>query len=190
MTESRLDFEREARELASKYEDRMRRTRTTLESQRKGDIQRIEDRKSAHIAQLMSSHDKGFAEIRAYYTDITHSNLDLIKSLKEEVAEMKKKEASDEKLMYEIAQENKRMSEPLKRALAEVKQLRAERESYRYETKCPLAGQSATYKVCTSVYGGSIMQYSAVDTAAVAPLCHVQSIHPAPLPPSDTVVHV
>ena len=36
--------------------------------------------------------------------DITHNNLDLIRSLKEEVAEMKKKEISNEKLMFEIAQ--------------------------------------------------------------------------------------
>ena len=42
--------------------------------------------------------------------DITHNNLDLIRSLKEEVAEMKKKEISNEKLMFEIAQENKKVS--------------------------------------------------------------------------------
>ena len=41
--------------------------------------------------------------------DITHNNLDLIRSLKEEVAEMKKKEISNEKLMFEIAQENKKV---------------------------------------------------------------------------------
>jgi len=65
----------------------------------------------------MTAHEKAFGEIKNYYNDITHNNLDLIKSLKEEVAEMKKKEAQDEKLMFEISQENKRMSEPLKKAL-------------------------------------------------------------------------
>jgi hypothetical protein len=52
----------------------------------------------------MQSHEKKFAEIKNYYNDITHSNLDLIRSLKEEVADMKHTEASDQKLMYEIAQ--------------------------------------------------------------------------------------
>ncbi len=33
------------------------------------------------------------AEIKNYYNDITHNNLDLIKTLKEDVAEMKKREA-------------------------------------------------------------------------------------------------
>ena len=60
---------------------------------------------------------QAFADIKNYYNDITHNNLDLIKTLKEDVAEMKKKEAQNEKLMYEIAQENKRLSEPLSRAL-------------------------------------------------------------------------
>merc|ERR1712070_1305508 len=65
-----------------------------------------------------------------YYNDITHNNLDLIRSLKEEVAEMKKKELSNEKLMFEIAQENKKLSEPLTRALKEVEKLRHELANY------------------------------------------------------------
>lgn len=60
------------------------------------------------------THEKAFSEIKVFYNDITHSNLDLIKSLKEDVAKLKKAESTDEKMMFEIAQENKRMSEPLK----------------------------------------------------------------------------
>jgi chaperonin cofactor prefoldin len=48
----------------------------------------------------------------------------------EDVAEMKKKEASNERLMYEIAQENKRLSEPLTKALKEVETLRKQLASY------------------------------------------------------------
>ena len=43
----------------------------------------IERQKNVHIEQLMASHEKAFAEIKNYYNDITHNNLDLIKSLKE-----------------------------------------------------------------------------------------------------------
>jgi growth arrest-specific protein 8 len=57
--------------------------------------------------------------------------LDLIHTLKEELHVLKRKEAADDKLMYDIAQENKRMTEPLKRALADIEQLTAEREAYR-----------------------------------------------------------
>ncbi len=43
---------------------------------------------------------------------------------------MKKKEAANEKLMYEIAQENKRLTEPLTRALREVEELRKQLANY------------------------------------------------------------
>lgn len=54
---------------------------------------------NAHINELMKKHERSFAEIKNYYNDITHNNLDLIKALKEDVAEMKKREAQNEKLM-------------------------------------------------------------------------------------------
>jgi hypothetical protein len=43
---------------------------------------------------------------------------------------MKKKEAANEKLMYDIAQENKRLTEPLTRALKEVESLRKQLAAY------------------------------------------------------------
>ena len=45
-----------------------------------------------------------FNEIKAYYNDITRDNLKLIKDLKDEVAEMKSKASSSQRLMMEIAQ--------------------------------------------------------------------------------------
>ena len=75
---------------------------------------RIENQKERHIKELMKGHEQAFAEIKNYYTDITHNNLDLIKSLKEEVGQMKKDELADEKKMYEISLENKLMRATLK----------------------------------------------------------------------------
>lgn len=51
--------------------------------------------------------------MKKYYLDITTSNLDLIKSLKDEVEEMRKKQIANEQLMYDVAQENKRLTQPL-----------------------------------------------------------------------------
>lgn len=126
----RQEFERHARELQLKFERKRKAARDELETKRKADAQQIEERKNVHIAQLMTAHEKAFGEIKNYYNDITHNNLGLIKSLKEEVGEMKKKEAQDEKLMFEISQENKRMSEPLKRALLDVERLRKSIQAY------------------------------------------------------------
>ncbi|MEW5305571.1 MAG: hypothetical protein WDW36_008103 [Sanguina aurantia] len=130
ITKLRQEFELQAKELQQKYEKKMKMLRDDLELRRKQEIHEIEERKNTHINELMKKHERAFAEIKNYYNDITHNNLDLIKTLKEDVAEMKKREAQNEKLMYEIAQENKRLSEPLTRALKEVEALRAQLASY------------------------------------------------------------
>lgn len=107
----------QAKELQNKYEKQMKMLRDDLELQRKQEVHQTEERKNAHIRDLMRTHRAAFTEIKNYYNDITSNNLDLIKTLKEDVAEMKKKEALNEKLMFEISNENKRLSEPLTRAL-------------------------------------------------------------------------
>lgn len=48
----------------------------------------------------------------------------------EDVADMKRKETQNEKLMTEIAQENKRLSEPLQKALKEVEMQRHQLSNY------------------------------------------------------------
>jgi hypothetical protein len=60
----------------------MKLLREDLELRRKVEILEIEERKNNHINELMKKHEKAFAEIKNYYNDITHNNLDLIKTLK------------------------------------------------------------------------------------------------------------
>jgi hypothetical protein len=113
ITKLRQEFELNAKEMQQKYEKKMKVLREDFEHRRKHEIHEIEERKNTHVNQLMKKHDTAFSEIKNYYNDITHNNLDLIKTLKDDVAEMKKKEATNDQLMYEISQENKRLSEPL-----------------------------------------------------------------------------
>jgi len=133
ITKLRQEYERMVKELQQKYEKKMKTVRERLEERRKRETAAIEFAKNQHIEQLMKAHEKAFAEIKNYYNDITHNNLDLIKSLKEEVAEMRRKEQQDEKQMEHIAQENRRMSEPFKKARHDVEQLRSELERYNWE---------------------------------------------------------
>ena len=111
----------------------MGRTRETLNKAREEAVRAVERRKTKHIGALVAAHEKAFADIKQYYNEITHSNLDLIKVLKDEVEHLKHKEAGDERVMHTIAQENKKMSEPMRRALEEVARLRQEKEAYRAE---------------------------------------------------------
>ena len=89
-------------------------------------IHEIEERKNLHINDLMRNHEKAFGQMKSYYNDITNDNLKLIKSLKDEVTEMKKKAVANQKLMHDISQENHRLKEPLTIAVAEVADLRAQ----------------------------------------------------------------
>jgi hypothetical protein len=43
-------------------------------------VHEVEERKNAHIAELMARHRRAFEEVKNYYNDITHNNLDLIKA--------------------------------------------------------------------------------------------------------------
>lgn len=60
---------------------------------------------------------------------------------------MKKKEISNEKLMFEIAQENKKLSEPLTRALKEVEKLRHELANYQKVQFCA-SGHKTFFYLC------------------------------------------
>lgn len=57
---------------------------------------------------------------------------------------MKKKDAANEKLMYEIAQENKKLTEPLTKAFKEIEQLRLALTNY--EKVMILWGHNVDYK--------------------------------------------
>lgn len=131
VTTLRFQFEAQARELAALYDDKMTRCRDEMNTAREEEVKAVEARKAAHVAAMLSAHERAFADIKAYFNEITHSNLDLIKSLKEELDDMRKKEAGDEKVMHAIAAENTRMSDPMRKAIADVKRLREEREAYR-----------------------------------------------------------
>ena len=133
ITTLRQEFERKSSEIQRDYEEKMVKARLRLDERRKQQTQAIEQKKNEHITTLMDAHKKAFQEIKNYYNDITHNNLDLIKSLKEEVAEMRLKESHDEKQMEHISQENKRMSEPFKKARKDVEHLRSELERYKEE---------------------------------------------------------
>ena len=130
ITKLRQEFELQARELQQKYEKKMKLLRDDLELRRKQEIHEIEERKNTHINELMKKHERAFSEIKNYYNDITHNNLDLIKTLKEDVADMKKREAASDKLMHEILQDKKSLSEPLAKTKKENEALKHSLANY------------------------------------------------------------
>ncbi|CAE7227074.1 DRC4 [Symbiodinium natans] len=123
-------FEQNHQQLQAQYEEQVEQLKIDLELRRKVEIHEIEERKNQHINELLFNHQEAFDEIKAYYNDITHDNLQLIKSLKDEIFEMKEKEKTNKKKMDLLRQENRDLTRPLEEKLAEQRALEEELKTY------------------------------------------------------------
>lgn len=146
ITNLRNDFARQVREIGSKYEKKMQKLRQEEELRRKTEIHEIEERKNSHISTLMKNHEKAFRDIKSYFNDIMHKDLNLITLLKEELKEMKKKEERRTKEMGEVLQKNKELIEAPQRAKEEVAELQKQLVNYEKD-KSALARARARLKV-------------------------------------------
>merc|ERR1711959_352415 len=124
------NFDKDEKKLEVDYDNKLEALRDELELRRKVELHELEERKSLHMNTLIENHQNAFAEIKNYYNAITQDNLSLIKSLKEEVVEMKKKDADNEKVMAKISLENKNLVEPLHDALNKVEDHRQQLKNY------------------------------------------------------------
>ncbi|DAZ93241.1 TPA: hypothetical protein N0F65_003057 [Lagenidium giganteum] len=120
----REQFQLANKQLEGRCERQLDELRAHLELRCRVEIHEIEERKNLHINDLMHNHERAFRQIRDYYNDITRDNLQLIDTLKNEVANMRRKTIINAKLMHDVSQENKRLNEPLTAALQEVQHLR------------------------------------------------------------------
>ena len=123
-------FDKALDDARSRYEDKISRLRSELELRRRAEIHEIEERKNEHINELIKKHEAAFHEMKAYYNQITSNNLDLIRSLKEEIANMKRNDEHNEALMYDIERENMNLNEPLELAKREVAELMQQLHNY------------------------------------------------------------
>merc|ERR1719213_29451 len=118
----RETFEANHKQLERQYEEQVEDLKVDLELRRKVEIHEIEERKNQHINDLLMNHQEAFDQIKSYYNDITHDNLQLIRSLKDEISEMRQREKANQKKMHQLTIENKQLTEPL----AQKEKVRAE----------------------------------------------------------------
>eukprot|EP00933_Yihiella_yeosuensis_P027197 TRINITY_DN2109_c0_g2_i1.p1 TRINITY_DN2109_c0_g2~~TRINITY_DN2109_c0_g2_i1.p1 ORF type:complete len:476 (+),score=139.97 TRINITY_DN2109_c0_g2_i1:86-1513(+) len=145
LSKLRETFEHNHQMLMDQYEEQVDQLKVDLELRRKVDIHEIEERKNQHINELLSNHQEAFDEIKAYYNDITFDNLQLIKSLRDEIQEMKEREKNNRKRMDLLRQENKDLSKPLEDKLEEQRELEEKLKSYTKD-KLALKNLKAHYK--------------------------------------------
>ncbi|XP_057183263.1 dynein regulatory complex subunit 4-like [Triplophysa rosa] len=124
----------------------MQTLRQEEEQKRKTEVHEIEERKNSHINTMMENHEKAFRDMRNYFSDNIHKNLNLITSLKEDLKEMKKKEERRSKEMAIGLQQNKELIESQERAKEEVTELQKQLTNYDRD-KSTLARMRAYVKV-------------------------------------------
>jgi len=86
------EFERIGNEISTKYKHKMLLLREEMEKKRKQAIIMIEAKKNHAIRDLTAKHAKKYADIKAYYQEITNTNLDIIKQLKDELSDARKED--------------------------------------------------------------------------------------------------
>jgi hypothetical protein len=122
-TAIRQEHERIANEIKMKYTHKMVLLRKEMEDKRKAMIQQIENKKDKAIEALINRHDENYAKIKNFYNEITNTNFDVIKQLKVELKEIRKKDREKYEELIEQRKLNSRMKEPLTSIGQEIKHL-------------------------------------------------------------------
>ncbi|EPY26204.1 T-lymphocyte triggering factor [Strigomonas culicis] len=126
----RQNHEKELARLKASYEAKLTSLREDLELRRRAEVNDAEELSNEHINALMRQHEEKFAEMKAYYNNITKNNLEIIKSLKEEITAMKQSDEQNENLIYDIEKENNSLAEPLEQAEKVVAALQLKKKAY------------------------------------------------------------
>lgn len=71
--------------------------RNDMEKKRKAEIAKIENQKNTAIKELCIRVEDKYKKIREYYLDICNTNMDIIRQLKEDVADANKENAQKTK---------------------------------------------------------------------------------------------
>ena len=110
----REEYERRSNELRQHYHKVIKEARDEREDRKRRSLQQLERNKQTELARVMAAQKASMDEMKKFYSDITHSNLELIKNLKEELGDMKKKEQSSSAEMAAMTKQNGRLEAPLR----------------------------------------------------------------------------
>ncbi|XP_041770961.1 dynein regulatory complex subunit 4 [Anopheles merus] len=126
----RAKFQEEMEAMTKLFEQRLASYKEEAEVRHEMELSEVEERKNGQIAELISTNEQAYREMKSYYNAITQNNLALINSMKEEMEEMRLQSDKDLKSFGEVMAENKRLTEPLKSSQAELVELRKKLQYY------------------------------------------------------------
>ncbi|CAJ1037898.1 putative T-lymphocyte triggering factor [Leishmania braziliensis MHOM/BR/75/M2904] len=142
----RRNHEKELARLQASYEAKLSTLHEDLELRRRAEVQDAEERYHLHINHLIQQHEDKFNEMKTYYNNITRNNLEIIQSLKDEIATMRQNDEHNEGLMLEIEKENENLAAPLEQLEAEVAGLQFKKQQH-IQDKQNLRSSRSRYKV-------------------------------------------
>lgn len=129
-TSIRHEHTRITNEIKMKYTHKMLLLRKEMEDKRKRRIMKIEAKKNKAIKDLIDRHDRKYLKIKNYYQEITNTNLDVIKQLKEELQEVRKDDQQKYKDYIEQRNRNNHFKIPLNAITEEVKRLEEKKKKF------------------------------------------------------------
>ena len=95
------------------YRQKVLALQQAMELRCKLELCEVEERRNAHIAELTSNFDKSWADIKAYYQQITADNISLIKQLQAEIVDIKHSQEKKEKQIIALTERNTQLNTPL-----------------------------------------------------------------------------
>ena len=117
-SQKRKEFERISNEIQLNFKHKMFLLRLEMDKKRKDDILKIEVKKNLAIKELTHKHEQKYEAIKCYYAEITNTNLDMIRQLKDDLTDAKKDD-NDVKLDFRSASDrNAEIKGPYDAAIA------------------------------------------------------------------------
>ncbi|CAB3233787.1 unnamed protein product [Arctia plantaginis] len=130
LSKARAVFEEKARQIEDKAERKLNETKVELTVKHRTEMAEVEERKNKQLSELISHHERAFADLKNYYNDITLNNLGLISSLRTQMESMQKVKERAEKIARDAVAEAKGLREPLEAAIIDNKELKRQMANY------------------------------------------------------------
>ncbi|VEL11513.1 unnamed protein product [Protopolystoma xenopodis] len=153
MAQARQEFIRQAEELEARAAKEMSLLRKKMDTSRRVDVHATEERKNLHIQSLEANHEKAFADMKSYYNDITIGNVNVIKTLRDNIEELRSNLTRVQRLLDESHSEEMRKTQALSAAENEMAQLRKISKMYESEKSAHKTTQDSKSRLMAEVRG-------------------------------------
>ena len=133
ISELREDHQHLSANIASRAERELRREKEEVERKRVQEVAKVERTIEDRVAETLKRHEVEMADCHRPYNDALYQNLDLIKSLKDEVLRLKKEQCKRDRELEKAASTNRNTVVPLEQASRDVKALVDRRDLYKQQ---------------------------------------------------------